>query len=224
MAPAIFYMMLAALVIRLIVVVFVYPYWLNPQRDFYEFGYEPGRVARSIALGQGISNPLHGITGPTALVMPVYPAILAVFFKLFGIYSKGAAIGILAFNSLVSALTCIPVYAIARRTFNSRSAMIAGWIWALFPNAIYFSADWMWATCLATLFLATSFLAALTLPDRDSTSLAPWCGFGAGCGLAALTEPNVMSVLPFLGLWACFHLASRAASQSRPPKRPYIKG
>ncbi len=206
MAPAVFYMMLAALVIRLIVVVFVFPYWLNPQRDFYEFGYEPGRVARSIALGQGISNPLHGITGPTALVMPIYPAILAVFFKLFGIYSKGAAIAILAFNSLVSSLTCIPVYAIARRTFDARTAMIAGWIWALFPNAIYFSADWMWATCLATLFLATLFLAALTLPDRDSTSPLAWCGFGAGCGLAALTEPNVMSVLPFLGLWACYHL------------------
>jgi len=30
MAPAVFYMMLAALVIRLIVAVFVYPYWLNP--------------------------------------------------------------------------------------------------------------------------------------------------------------------------------------------------
>jgi 4-amino-4-deoxy-L-arabinose transferase-like glycosyltransferase len=199
-------MMLAALAIRLIVVVFVYPDWLNPQRDFYEFGYEPGRVARSLALGQGISNPLHGATGPSALVMPVYPAILALAFKLFGIYSKGAAIAILAFNSLISALTCIPVYGIAHRSFDGRSATIAGWIWALFPNAIYFSANWMWATCLATLFLATLFLAALRLPDRDSTSLLAWCGFGVGCGLAALTEPNVMSVLPFLGLWACYRL------------------
>lgn len=206
LSSQVFYMMLAALVIRLIVVAFVYPYWLNPGRDFYEFGYEPGRVARSLALGQGISNPLHGTTGPTALVMPVYPAILAIFFRLFGIYSQGAAIGILAFNSLVSALTCIPVYSIARRCFDGRTAKIAGWIWALFPNAIYFSANWMWSTCLATLFLATLFLSALTLAEKNSYSLLAWGGFGAGCGLAALTEPNVMSVVPFLGSWACYRL------------------
>lgn len=208
-------MVLAGLAIRLVVVGLVYPYWLNPQRDYYEFGYEPGRVARSLAIGQGISNPLHGSTGPTALVMPVYPAVLAVFFKLFGIYSKGAAIAILAFNSLVSALTSIPIYLIGRRSFDERTGKIAGWIWALFPNAIYFSANWMWATCLTTLFLALLFLTALYLQQQESPSTLAWFGFGAGCGLAALTEPNVMSVLPFLGGWACYRL--------RAGKKPWLR-
>ena len=126
-----FYIVLMALAIRLVVVGFVYPSWVNPKRDYYEFGYEPGRVARSLALGQGISNPLHGTTGPTALVMPVYPAILSGCFKVFGIYSKGAAIAILSLNSLFSALTCVPIFLIGLRSFDQRTAQIAAWIWAL---------------------------------------------------------------------------------------------
>jgi 4-amino-4-deoxy-L-arabinose transferase-like glycosyltransferase len=203
-----FYITLVALVVRLVVVGFVYPYWLNPKRDYYEFGYEPGRVARSLALGQGVSNPLHGTTGPTALVMPVYPAILAGCFKLFGIYSKGAAIAILSLNSLISALTCIPIFLIGRRSFDERTAKIATWIWAFFPNAIYFSANWIWATCLITLFLAVLFLMVLYL--QGSSSGLAWFGFGLGCGVAALTEPNATSVLPFLGGWACNRLHKRA--------------
>ena len=198
------YVVLVALAIRLAVVGFVYPYWLNPNRDYYEFGYEPGRVARSLALGQGISNPLHGTTGPTALVMPVYPVILAGCFRLFGIYSKGAAIAILSLNSLFSALTCVPVFLIGLLSFDQRTAKIAASIWALFPNAIYFSANWMWATCLTTLFLTLLVLALSHL--QESSSKPAWIGFGIGCGVASLTDPNVMSVLPFLGMWACYRL------------------
>jgi 4-amino-4-deoxy-L-arabinose transferase-like glycosyltransferase len=196
-----------ALAIRLVVVGFVYPSWVNPKRDYYEFGYEPGRVARSLALGQGISNPLHGTTGPTALVMPVYPAILSGCFKVFGIYSKGAAIAILSLNSLFSALTCVPIFLIGLRSFDQRTAQIAAWIWALFPNAIYFSANWMWATCPATLLLTLLVLAVLYL--QESGSKRAWVAFGLGCGVASLTEPNVMSVLPFLGAWACYRLQRR---------------
>ena len=48
---------------------------------------EYGRVAQSLALGQGFSNSLAD-TGPSALMPPVYPLILATIFKLFGIQTK----------------------------------------------------------------------------------------------------------------------------------------
>jgi len=34
--------------------------------DHFGFGWEMGRIARSIALGEGFSNPYGGHTGPTA--------------------------------------------------------------------------------------------------------------------------------------------------------------
>jgi 4-amino-4-deoxy-L-arabinose transferase-like glycosyltransferase len=201
------WMVLTALAVRLIVCGFLYTDQTSPDRDHWTFAYENGRVARSIALGEGISNPLFGQTGPTALVPPVFPLTLAGVFKVFGIYTTASALAILAIDSLLSALTCIPVFLIARRCFEDRTAMWAGWGWAFFPYGIYFSADWVWPTCLITLLLTSLFLFALELPEARG-ALA-WGGFGLGCGVAALTEPSALSVLPFLGLWACWQRQRR---------------
>lgn len=157
------WMVLVALVIRLAVVLFVYNDWLDPSRDHYYFGYETGRVARAIASGQGVSNPLHGESGSTALIMPVYPAILAGVFQILGIYSKASALAILSLNSIFSALTCIPIGLATRRLFGHRTSLVAGWMWVLWPNGIYFSADWIWPTCLTTLLLSTLFVVVLHL-------------------------------------------------------------
>ena|SRR5580704_3423356 len=51
------------------------------------FGYETGRIARSIALGKGFSSPLNVDTGPTIWLTPIYPYLLAGIFKLFGVYT-----------------------------------------------------------------------------------------------------------------------------------------
>src|ERR1700680_1901730 len=107
-------MTLTGLAIRLVVVAFAYPLQLVPGLDHQEFGYEVGKVARSLALGQGFSSPLYGPTGPTAWIAPIYAAILAGMFRLFGVFTAASAIAILVVNSLLSVLTCLPVYAIAR--------------------------------------------------------------------------------------------------------------
>jgi 4-amino-4-deoxy-L-arabinose transferase-like glycosyltransferase len=199
-----FLIVVVALVLRLAAVAFLFQQQLNPRRDHWPFGYETGRIARSIASGQGFSNPLFGNTAPTAWMTPVYPYLLAGVFKLFGIYSKSSAVVILSLNSLFSALTCLPVFFIARKSFGDRVAGRAGLTWAFFPYAIYLSADWIWESSLTTLLLSLLFLISLRL--ERSTRLAAWVGFGLLWGLAALTSPVVLSVLPFLGGWVCYRL------------------
>ena len=108
-------MVVVALVLRLIVMSFLYPERTDPYRDHWRFGGESGRIARSIAQGEGFSNPLFGKTGPTAWLAPVFPYLLAGIFKIFGVYSKASAIVALALDCLFSALTCIPIYFIARK-------------------------------------------------------------------------------------------------------------
>jgi len=58
---------------------------------------------------------------------------------------------------------------------------------AFFPYAIFFSADFIWATTLTTPLLSLIFLAALRL--EDAPSWAYWYGFGFLCGTSALTDP-----------------------------------
>jgi len=200
-------MVLGALALRLVVVAFVYPDQLNPRRDHWPFGYEVGRIARAIATGRGFSDPLFSETGPTAWMTPVYPGLVAGVFKLFGIYTKTSALVLLSLNSLFSAMTCLPIFLVARQSFGPRVALWASWIWVVFPYAIYSSAALIWETCLTTLLLSLLFLATLRL--ERSPGLGPWAGFGLLWGLTALTDPVVLSVFPFLGGWACRGLRRR---------------
>jgi 4-amino-4-deoxy-L-arabinose transferase-like glycosyltransferase len=205
---------LAALVVRLIVVAFVYQGFLDPGRDHWEFGFEVGMVARSIATGHGFGNPYWEETGPTALLTPVFPYFLAGIFIIFGIKTKAAAIAMLALNSLFSALTCVPIFFVAKKTFGIRAAKWAAWIWAFFPYAIFFSADSMWYHCFFALLLTLLVLFVLHL--ENATSLWVWAAFGVLAGLTALTTPVVLGVLPFMIGWVCYRLRQRARSWRAP--------
>jgi 4-amino-4-deoxy-L-arabinose transferase-like glycosyltransferase len=197
-------MLIVALAIRLAVMAFLYPQQLDPARDHWSFGFEEGRVARSIAEGKGFSSPLYADTGPTAWIAPVYPMLLAGVFKVFGVYSKASALVILSLNSLFSALTCLPIFFFARRSFDERTALWAGWIWTVLPYAVFFPIDRIWDTWLTTLLLSVLFLIVLKM--ERSTSLVTWIGFGFISGIAALTSPVVLAALPPLALWACYRL------------------
>ncbi len=188
-----------ALAIRLVVMSFTYTDRLDPARDHWTFGWETARVARSIASGYGFSSPYPEPTGPTALVPPVYTYLVAGVFRLFGTYTASSALVMLTLNDLFSALTCLPVFFIARRVFGLRTACWAGWTWALFPWAIALANTTVWDTTLTTLLLSLVVLATLRL--ERSTSRGAWLGYGALWGVTALTDPAVLSTLPFLGAW-----------------------
>ena len=199
---------LAALVVRLIVVTFVYQGFLEPGRDHWEFGFEVGMVARSIATGHGFANPFWGETGPTAWLTPVFPYLLSRIFIIFGIKTKAAAVAMLTLNSLFSALTCLPILFVAKKTFGFREAKWAAWTWAFFPYAIFYSADSMWYHCFLTLLL--TLLVLITLHLESATSLWAWAAFGLLAGITALTTPVVLGVLPFMIGWVCYRLRPRA--------------
>ncbi len=73
---------LVALIIRWIPIAFVYTDRLVPKRDSWAFGYEMGRIGRSLASGHGFSSPFIVPTGPSAFQAPIYPLLLAGVFKL----------------------------------------------------------------------------------------------------------------------------------------------
>ena len=191
-------MVAAALLVRLAVIPFLYREWLDP---FLIEHWAFGRVARSLVTGHGFGN-VFADTGPTAVLSPVYAYLLAGIFWLFGPHTPASVITALALNSLLSALTCIPVFLLARRCFGDRVAKWAGWLWAFSPYGIYYGADWAWSTCLLTLLLCCLFLIALKL--ENSGSPLHWTGFGLLTGVAALTEPVALSVVPFLAAFTCY--------------------
>ena len=59
-------------------------YHIRTDDDHFNFGWEMGRIARSIVVGQGFSSPYEGNTGPTAWEPPLYPFLIAGVFRVFG--------------------------------------------------------------------------------------------------------------------------------------------
>ena len=190
-----------ALVIRLLVVILVVPQVAEATFDHNAFGWEMGWTARSIALGRGFGSPFLPFTGPTAIVPPVYPYLIAGLFRLFGIYTPAAAFAVLTFNSLCSALTCIPLYFLARHSLNTRVARLTAICWALYPFAVYFSAARVWDYALTGLLLTCCMLLAQRLHRRRTSA---WIAFGLLSGLAVLCNPSIATLLVFFGLAAAF--------------------
>lgn len=196
------YMVLAALAIRLVVMVFLLPEQLDPARGHWHFGYEAGKIASSIVQGRGFSSPLFEDTGPTAWMTPLYPYLVAGVFKIFGSYTKVSAVVLLSLNALMSALVCVTVFLTARISFGERAAKWSGWAWAFCPYGIYFPVERIWETWLATLLLSILFLITLNLENEDR--FWKWAGYGLLWGLCALTSSAILSVLPFLALWVIY--------------------
>jgi 4-amino-4-deoxy-L-arabinose transferase-like glycosyltransferase len=198
-------MMVMALVLRLGYIVVAHTYKFKTVEDNFDFGWEMGRIGRALALGAGFSNPFHGETGPTAWEPPLYPFLIAGVFKVFGIYSRTSALVLLSINSVFSALTCVPIFLIGKRCFNERVAVWTAWTWALLPPIIFWCTRWVWETSLAALLLAVIFWLTLVMEEADDLKL--WLGFGLLWGVAALTNPSLLSFLPASGLWVWWRRA-----------------
>lgn len=202
---------LVALSVRLLVMVYMQSFQVQ---DTWKFGFETGRIASSIASNHGFSSPLQGPSGPTAWLPPVYPYMLAGIFNFFGIYSSGSALIALTLNSVFSALTCVTIFHIGQKVFGHKVASWAGWSWAFFPYAVFWSTNWVWATSLSALLFSLICLSALKLERSDSA--ASWFGFGALWGVVGLTDTVLLSTLPFVLAWLYCRIRRQRLSLIRP--------
>jgi 4-amino-4-deoxy-L-arabinose transferase-like glycosyltransferase len=191
-------------VLQIISIGVFHQYRVRAGDDNFEFGWEMGRIARSIAQGQGFSSPYGGNTGPTAWEPPLYPYLMAGVFKLFGTYTQASAWVLLSINNLFATLTCIPIFFIAQKTFSERIANWSAYAWALNPYVWYWSIHWIWDTTFTPLILTCIFLVAVELagpPDEGWSGLRGWILFGALFGIGALANPTMLAFLPFCSLW-----------------------
>ncbi len=207
---SILFIVLIAFFLRLAVITVGHTYRITPRRDHFQFGWEMGRIARSIAEGQGFSSPTDLPTGPSAWAPPLYPYILAGVFKLFGVYSPLSAWVILAFNSIFAALTSLTLYRIGEQIYGIAVARATAWTWAVFPYAIYWPVRVVWETSLTAFLLSLALLLTLRMVNKQER-LRTWILFGVLWGVIALTNTAIVSMFPFCLLWLLYRLPRRTS-------------
>ena len=166
--------------------------------------WEQGNVARALVAGQGFGSPFLS-TQPSAIMPPVYPLIVSLFFYIFGVHTAHSILAVHAFDCLINSIACIPIFLVAQRSFGPHVGRWAAWIWVFFPYGIYFSAAWAWSTHL--LLLCLYFLLYLARELESSSRLGLWAAFGLIAGFAGLTEPSIFVVVAFLVALAAWRLA-----------------
>ena len=199
-------------------------YRFQPLMDHFQYGWEVGRIARSLAEGQGYANPFNGPSGPTAWLAPLYPLLMALGFKLFGVYSTGAAIFVEVCDSAFSAATALAVYEIAARCFDAQGiarkganvgapvALWSAWVWALYPADMQFAVRWLWETSLSTFLFVWVLVLALRLRrvgEADGSvepeaGLGLWLALGVLWGLVGLSNPSLLICLPAVMVWVAW--------------------
>ncbi|HZL27999.1 MAG TPA: hypothetical protein VFC39_15855 [Acidobacteriaceae bacterium] len=209
------------LALRIACILIGHTYRVRLNDNHFDFGFEAGRIAQSLVEGRGYANPFNGISGPTAWLPPLYPLLMAVAFKLFGVYSRGAAFFLLACNSVFSAAIAPAIYEIAARCFDAQGiarrgskhdapvALWSAWLWAAYPAALQYAIHWIWEMSLSTCLLTWTLVVALRLrrvgeeePLADARrDLRLWLSFGLLWGLVMLSNASVMLVLPGTIVW-----------------------
>jgi hypothetical protein len=178
-------------------------------RGLVPFLNEAGNIAFSLAKGHGYSSPWWQETGPTAWLTPVYPWIVSILYRAFGIHTVRAFVAAVALNIILSAATCVPIFFIGKKIAGSGVGYGAAWLWAIFPNAILIPYEWIWDTSLSALLMALLLWATLELPRAGLESpqafrSRPWVIYGTLWGLALMTNPALGSMLPVLLGWAAY--------------------
>jgi 4-amino-4-deoxy-L-arabinose transferase-like glycosyltransferase len=200
-----FWIFAIALFLRVAWIVIGHTYKFKMTDNNFSFGWEMGSIAASLTSGHGFSNQFGVPTGPTAWEPPFYPYLIAGVFHIFGIYSRASAFVLLAINSICSALTCIPIFLIAKRMFSEKVAVGSAWAWALLPNVMFWCTRAVWETSLSALLLAVVIWLSLTLEDREGS--VAWFEFGLLWGIIALNGTSLLSFLPAAGLYAWYRRA-----------------
>ena len=209
LATSVWSIALVAFALRLAYV--IYMSHLIPARVLADvpFQNEVGNVASSLAQGQGFCCLFRQPTGPTAWLSPVYPLLIAVIFKIFGIFTLPSFYAAVTLNCIFSALATFPLYYAARCVAETSLAPLTAWIWAIFPIGVILPFQWIWDTSLSVLFAATLLWSTLDL--KQSSRPREFAQYGFLWGIALLTNPALGVTLPLLLGWLLYqHRGNRA--------------
>jgi 4-amino-4-deoxy-L-arabinose transferase-like glycosyltransferase len=174
----------------------------NPLQLFYG-GNEPSHIAASLAAGQGFSAPYeHVPIAPTAQQPPLYPALLAVIFRLCGSYSFLSLWIIIVVNALAGAGTATLIYFAGQQHFSLEIGLVAAWFWAIYPWESL--AEMPITNYGLSALLVTAWLVIAPKVLAKSLHQKHWILLGIGAGIAVLLNPTMGGVFLASVVWIEF--------------------
>jgi 4-amino-4-deoxy-L-arabinose transferase-like glycosyltransferase len=165
--------------------------------------FEYAMIGLNLAEGRGYSKSLGPPFDPTARRSPLLPLLLTVLIISFG---NKVYYGIIV-NALLSALTALPIFHIARRLGGTTAGYISAALWLAWPNGIAIGAGLL----TEPLYTLLGSLAALELLALQRNPGSNYHAVAAG-GLVALGALTRAEMLLFPAFLLFFFLGIRRTS------------
>ncbi len=155
---------------------------------------------------------------------PLYPYFLGLVYSLFG--HDVWLVGVI--QCVLGATSCVVLAVAGAKFFSRRAGLLAGFLVAIYPPAIFF--DGIIQKTSFGLFLFAVFLLLLAFAIRGSSRL--WFPVGLALGLTALTRENALALAPVMALWLLLRGRFRSAVAAEPGSqatsstvlKPHIRG
>ncbi|MFH2048414.1 MAG: tetratricopeptide repeat protein [bacterium] len=119
---------------------------------------------------------------------------------------------------LICGGTAYFIYKLAEHLFDYKVGILAGFIYAIYGTFLYYEA--MFLIPVVFVFLLVWGMYRL-IAYKDSLSFKSWLLTGIIFGLAAISRPNILLVMPFLALWLFFY-SDKTSSLINRLKKPTI--
>lgn len=134
-----------------------------------------------------------GYFGPSSVQTPLYPALLAGLFALFGPESPTAYFAALSLNAVFGGLCALAVAQAVRRSgAGDATGVAAGIVTALWPAQVL-AAQFVQPMVLTALLTAAA--VAWWQRARSSTGLWTWLGFSLAAATASMLQPTLLPAL-----------------------------
>ncbi|MBN1827491.1 MAG: tetratricopeptide repeat protein [Candidatus Eisenbacteria bacterium] len=134
---------------------------------------------------------------------PFYPLVLGQIYRVFGVNPWVPRL----FHSLLGLGAILFIYGIGARAFGRTAGLLAAAIALFYAPFLYFEGELL----VTTLYLFLILLAAWLAIRAAEKGGVLWAAAGLALGLAVVTRPTALVIVPFLILWQIFRLRRRAA-------------
>ncbi len=159
--------------------------------------YEHGEIAENLLAGRGFSVRFLGVEGSTSQQAPLYPALLAGMYWLFGVGTPAAILALQLVQCCIGTALVLCVAWLAWSLVPHRPLVgwLAGWGAALYPPHVYMPTHIQVVIWSALLLTA---LAAVVFSSRGAGTWQKSIVAGILSGLLLLLDPILVLALPIL--------------------------
>jgi len=151
-------------------------------------------IALNLLQGEGFTQTIRSYE---FIVPPLYPLFLTFVYLLFGIENY---LSVVIIQSFFSAITCLLIYIIGKKLFNTGVGVLSSLYFAVYPVSIWWNSYFLTET-IYTFFLVLFVWYLIFLFSKNKIFTKESLFTGVIWGLCNLIRPNLLFFFPFLLLW-----------------------